>query len=287
MKQEQNNEETIFGILEELQNKGRVKKRDSTVSDLLDELMENPNLHFKHPPIPGRMAFISNPDPTDRILAPATARMVAKCIGAPVGIKTGVVAADLFDTTTELSMEMEQDFIPYTSFDAMNFKAVAAFIISIEDSRDYLIRGMRAYFGGTYDAAGLFNRDHAAKAIYGLVEDYLCRRQYWHNEYNPGSEKLLRGTERYDRIMSNFLPPEIWNLPGNRRINFAEQLIRFDLDVGEFVRNRIYDRVLSIIPEATYDIYRSVLVPGGVLIERGPDFRVVDWTRRMESGEWR
>lgn len=282
---QQNNEETIFDILEELSNGVKKPPRKSLVGELLDELMENPNLKFKHPPMLSRTPFITNPD--GPILAPKDAMVVAKRLGAPVNLSGPQVVDSFIETAMDLGKETEQDFIPYTSFDLMNFQSTAAFIISIEDSRDYLIRGMRAYFGGTYDAAGLFNREHAAKALYALTEDYLCRRQYWHTDYRPGSEKLLRGTERYDRIMSNFLPPDVWVLPDNRRISFAEQRTRFELDVGEFVRNRIYDRLLSIIPTATYDIHRSVLVPGGVLIERGPDFRVVDWTRRMESGEWR
>lgn len=281
---QQNNEETIFDILEDLSNGVCKPKRKSLVGELLDELMENPNLKIKHPPMCSRMDFITNP--AGPILAPKSARMVAKSLGMPVGLSTGVAASQLLNSTIDLGRETEEDFVPYTSFDRMDFKATAAFIVSIEDSRDYLIRGMRGYFGGTYDAASLFNRDHAAKALYALAEDYLNRRQYWHAEYSPGSERLLRGTERYDRIMSNFLPPEVWVLPGNRQINFAEQLSRFELDVGEFVRNRIYDRLQSVVPTATYDIYRSMLVPGGILLERGPDFRVVDWTRRMESGEW-
>lgn len=280
---EKNNELTIFEMIDRLaNNRGKCK---SQIKDLLDEVMSNQSYSGLHKPIRSRDPFIYNPE--GPIIAPPTSKSPAKYLGASTGPDVLSASNGLTDYIDQLSSSTQEETIPTTEYDFLNFKPVGAYILGIEDCRDLLLRGVRAFFGGRYSAATNFNREQAAKALHALVEDYVTRRECWHEDYTTGSELLLCGTVRYDYLMSNVIPPRIWHLPGVGRLDFTDAIAGFQMEVTEVLRSKMFDKVSQVIPGATYDIYRTTRLPGGVLLEKGPDFRVVDWTRRMGCGEWR
>lgn len=281
---ENKNELTIFDMIDELATRSRGEgKRKSPIKDILDEVMAGQNLHQKHKPIRGRDPFIHNPQ--GPILTPP-GKTPAKVLGSSISQNVENVTFGLTEMIDDLSRSTAEDMIPTAEYDLLNFKPVAAYIIGYEDCRDLLIRGIRAYFGGTYDPATTFNREEAGRALHGLLEDYLTQRECWHSDYTEGSEKLLCSTMRYDYVMSKYIPPRYWYLPDSRRLDFGDALTAYALNVKEVIRNMMFDKLSTIIPGKTYDIYRTTRTAGGVLLEKGPDFRVVDWTRRMGNGEW-
>lgn len=282
---ENKNELTIFDMIDEMATRSRGEgKRKSPIKDILDEVMAGQSFNHKHKPIRGRDPFIHNP--LGPIITPPTAKKAARALGTSVGQNVDEVTYGLTEMIDDLSKNTAEDMIPTMEYDLLNFKPVAGYIIGYEDCRDLLIRGIRAYFGGTYDPAATFNREEAGRALHALLEDYLTQRECWHDDYSPGSEKLLCSTMRYDYIMSKYIPPRYWYLPDNVRLDFGDALASYALNVTEVIRNMMFDKLSAVIPDKTYDIYRTTRTAGGVLLEKGPDFRVVDWTRRMGNGEW-
>lgn len=237
------------------------------IGDLLDEIMTNPNLEFP-------------------VHKPPSIMREARPLGKSPTLEHVGGFGELGQFIDELSRSSVIDVYP-AKYDLMNFAPEAAYIMPIEDLTEILIRGVRAYFGGLYSQATFFNREAAAKAIHGLFEDYLFRQLYWHAEYRDGGSRLLRPAERYDKVMSSFIPPKYWHLPEHQMLVFTQAIEKYELEVSDRVRTTVFDRMKKIVPEPTYDIFRTTLLPGGVLLQKGPDFRIVDWTRRMESGEWR
>lgn len=281
---ENNNELPLFEMINEW-SRGGGNKRKSSISELLDDVMLGQNFSSKYKPVRSRDPFLHNPQ--GPIIAPPDSKNPAKVLGSTVGTKVEMVTCSLTDYIDDLSKSTEQETIPNTEYDLLNFKPVAAYIIGYEDCRELLIRGMRAFFGMRYPAAASFNREDAGKALHALLEDYLTRRECWHDDYRPGGEKLLCGTERYDMVLSKFIPPKHWYLPEGHGLDFTKALTGFAMEVGEVIRSKMFDKLSSIIPGPTYDIYRTARTAGGVLLEKGPDYRVVDWMRRTGNGEWK
>lgn len=65
-----------------------------------------------------------------------------------------------------------------------------------------------------------------------------------------------------------------------------ELLIPFE-EILTATADELEESIELLIPEAaTYDIINMRLMGTNCVISRGEDYRIVDWERRMKSGEW-
>lgn len=109
-----------------------------------------------------------------------------------------------------------------------------------------------------------------------LLDDIMSRRFLWCAEQNSLEDvvnEIMQWDDttvlRHSQSGKTIAPFDLY---------FREVLDDFELATQEWVAN--------FIPEPTYDIWYLTQFGRELVIDKGPDFRIVDWERRMKSGEW-
>lgn len=61
---------------------------------------------------------------------------------------------------------------------------------------------------------------------------------------------------------------------------------KFYSEVVDEVWRRVFEQVDHFIPQRTWKIWHLRTLQNSTIVEEGVDYRIADWERRMESGEW-
>lgn len=171
-----------------------------------------------------------------------------------------------------------------------------AAIVDIINPAQALLRAVRSLFGQISTSADFFSHDSAHAVIWAMIEDYVVNRSAWHEEYSPGGEYLLSVTPRARQRLESYIPPRYFLTPEGY-LDLGGLHDKFYCEVLPMIQEAVYNQVNGIIGiDATWDVWGVMAVdqqtPSGRVIGRtlmlvgGPDYRILDWNRRMESGEW-
>ena len=160
-----------------------------------------------------------------------------------------------------------------------------AVILPLVDQGMYLTKKVRSLFGQLWLPAGMITVDNANDCLRALVEDYVVQACFWNPEHVQHPRHLICRTPRFDQTMSRYLPPHAIELP-DRFLNIQSIHEKFEIEVVGQLRAFVHDLVHKTLQGGTWNICFVQRFPGGVSIMVGPDFRALDWERRMESGEW-
>lgn len=99
--------------------------------------------------------------------------------------------------------------------------------------------------------------------------------------YNYMDGKMNWIKVRHDRVQSQF----------EKSFSMFEGILphgwydRIFYDIIDDIELQIDQYMNRFIPSSTWRIYHLRMIGGDTVIERGEDYRVVDWTRRHENGE--
>lgn len=171
-----------------------------------------------------------------------------------------------------------------------------AAMVDIVGPAQALLQAVRSLFGQISTSADFFSHDSAHAVIWAMIEDYVVNRSAWHEEYSPGGEYLLSVTPRARQRLENYIPPRYFLTPEGY-LDLGGLHDKFYCEILPTIQESVYNQINGIIGiDATWDVWGVIAVdqqtPAGRVIGRtlmlvgGPDYRILDWNRRMESGEW-
>ena len=111
--------------------------------------------------------------------------------------------------------------------------------------------------------------------VHALVSEFVDRHLKWVTAtpsyvYNDIIDKIA-----FDRI---------------RTLVTEEQLLVIRDDFYHHVIDPVWSNVRALIqpalPEDTWDMWTIRRMPHSIILQRGIDYRIMDWHQKMESGEW-
>lgn len=107
--------------------------------------------------------------------------------------------------------------------------------------------------------------------IVAMIDDVVAERLIWNRQPRDKMDRLLKAHWPFWDAMSEN--------------EFSDQYFTGVLDDVQITIGEWIDRVMP--EQRTWNIWYISALNADVILERGDDFRVVDWMRRMKSGEWR
>ena len=171
-----------------------------------------------------------------------------------------------------------------------------AAIVDVINPAQALMRAVRSLFGQISTAANFFNTDNSHAVIWAMIEDYVVNRSAWHDDYTPGGEYLLATTPRARQLLEGYIPPRYFRTPEGY-LDLSGLHDKFYTELLPAIQEMVYSQVNGIIgTKATWTVWGVISVDRKTVTGRtigrtlmlmgGPDYRIIDWNRRMESGEW-
>ena len=157
--------------------------------------------------------------------------------------------------------------------------------LSLLDKADFLENRIKSIFGQYWLPASAFGKQYAIECLRALFDDYLTQACCWEREYEPNCQYQLLYTERFKDKLSLVIPDRIIRTPESL-VNITGLHERFEVEVLNVLREWVHSALHRVVKGPTWNICFTSPSPMGVMINIGPDFRVLDWESRMESGEW-
>lgn len=152
-------------------------------------------------------------------------------------------------------------------------------IIDLPELSADLFLSAQAFFDNA-SFVNKFTKEQAEDIIVCYIDDGINEQLRW-----------ARRSENADAALVKYFP---WfNLVGdnkngdgvvNPNVEFSNH---FYVDVLDRIEMRIHDLITQVIPDRTWDIWSMKRVGRTLYLVKGSDYRVMDWERRMKSGEWR
>lgn len=116
-----------------------------------------------------------------------------------------------------------------------------------------------------YEEYGTINEERLVGLLVALIEDDVSRNLKYPTD--PPT--------RFADLMATYYPH--WS---------DEAREQFFLDVFSDVNDIVTRWLDDYLPRCEWNIWSFNLIGHDVLVDIGEDYRVVDWERRMKSGEW-
>lgn len=109
------------------------------------------------------------------------------------------------------------------------------------------------------------------KIVYAMFEDALNDRLIW---VGPEGKSV-----KLDETMNELFPTWDTNAHRHLRLHFCDVVL-------DRLSQMVQSMVTKYITERSWNVWTIAKLGNDLMFESGQDFRIVDWTRRMESGEW-
>lgn len=109
-----------------------------------------------------------------------------------------------------------------------------------------------------------------------VFDDLLSTRFLW-----------CPSTDRLDEVLTRHIPWHEFSRPAPD--DPVDRIAIKDLYYEEILDAyilRIDQWLYQIVPHRTWDVWYLTQLGFELVLDKGPDYRVLDWTRRTESGEW-
>lgn len=186
---------------------------------------------------------------------------------------------------------------PYNLLESIPNTDKRIHIVEINDVVQRLVKGIGYYYGQLWTPASFVSTHDGHRLVWALIEDYVNQQCIWNVEFNERCEVLIGITPRFMQVLEEFKPPRNINLPnreGSLHLDTIEDA--FNCNILDPVRELIHGKVSELVKGPTFMIWGVVQVPtmmGGrqagyvPVLMSGVDFRIVDYDRRMGTGEWR
>lgn len=124
------------------------------------------------------------------------------------------------------------------------------------------------------------SEEQAAEIIAAIVDDAISDRMRWCRKSHYTANALERHLPWFNLLTYHRTPNGIEQV----ECPFSND---YYVDVLDKVECRVMDMVFEIIPDMTWDVWSMRMLGKDIAIMKGPDYRVLDWERRIASGEWK
>ena len=121
----------------------------------------------------------------------------------------------------------------------------------------------------------------------GYLERYMTSKfNWWENRLRTNNVVTL--SEVWNGVTNDFIKTEKIKIVAKEkhqrhREKFTGQFYEYVLmEVEDLIRNKMRE----LIPEKTWMVWLDKLTGDTIILEKHEDFRVLDWERRMATGEW-
>lgn len=222
-------------------------------------------------------------------------------MGSYLEIEAALLARD-YRNRTELApatrMQRGYDYRnPYNLLEQLPNTDKRIHIVEINDVVQRLVKGIGYYYGQLWTPSSFVSTHDGHRLAWALIEDYVNQQCIWNVEFNDRCEVLIGITPRFMQVLEEFKPPRNINLPnreGSLHLDSIEDA--FNCNILDPVRELIHSKVSELVKGPTFMIWGVIQVPtmmGGrqagyvPVLMSGVDFRIVDYDRRMGTGEWR
>lgn len=222
-------------------------------------------------------------------------------MGSYLEIEAALLARD-YRNRTELApatrMQRGYDYRnPYNLLEQLPNTDKRIHIVEINDVVQRLVKGIGYYYGQLWTPSSFVSTHDGHRLVWALIEDYVNQQCIWNVEFNDRCEVLIGITPRFMQVLEEFKPPRNINLPnreGSLHLDSIEDA--FNCNILDPVRELIHSKVSELVKGPTFMIWGVIQVPtmmGGrqagyvPVLMSGVDFRIVDYDRRMGTGEWR
>lgn len=115
-----------------------------------------------------------------------------------------------------------------------------------------------------------FTQQQCCEIIVAMFDDAVGQQLRWSNESHG----------RMHQTIHSFWP--WWDDMGEEPISdsfYTQVLDELEIEVQEWVQR--------LIPDSTWLVWYVRALGPDIILEKGEDFRVLDWHRRMATGDWR
>jgi hypothetical protein len=147
-------------------------------------------------------------------------------------------------------------------------------VIPLLHYRHELLRKSNTFLSTAGKATDLTEND-CDSIIYSLVEEFIHRYEKW---------RVYTKSCCYDEVVDKLLHDRFENTT--------------DIDAFKTIRDEFYRTAIDPVwmtirqilqpafPEDTWNLWWIRRMNNSIILEQGIDYRIYDWERRMESGEW-
>lgn len=151
----------------------------------------------------------------------------------------------------------------------MNHVFVFGLTHEVGTLRERLASGLTMYRNPLIERE--FTMEECREIVMAILEELLTERFLWVGAHG----------RHIDRVVQKFFPAYQSSGAGSssHSWDFFDQFIDPTVMV-------LTDWIHIAIPKRTWCVWHTKIIHGDLLLERGEDFRVVDWTRRKERGEF-
>lgn len=149
-----------------------------------------------------------------------------------------------------------------------------------------VIIGLSAYAQELADRTKVFMDQHGFKEwerptfeqmselVYALIDDHLNEAMIW----------AKTSITYADALFDKHLP---WFNAYKTNPMFQDIHDLYVTEILDHVEVRIHEVMDTFLPDRTWDVWYMTKFGKDLMIVRGQDYRVLDWERRMASGQWK
>lgn len=116
--------------------------------------------------------------------------------------------------------------------------------------------------------------DAARDITIAILNDVIESKMNWIRGSNGNDQLIAAVTKHF---------PDFTQSESNSNLHASNHFFSNVIDEAMLACEQI---IAHFIPEATWNIWSLHLFGSDFVLEKGNDYRIVDWTRRMASGEW-
>ena len=237
----------------------------------------------------------------ERIELLRSAEVEPDVLGSHLEIEAALLARDYRNRTEIASAPREHNSYdhrnPYNLLESIPNADKRIHIVEINDIVQRLVNGIGYYFGQIWTPSSFVSTHDGYRLVWALIEDYVNQQCIWNVEFNEMCNMLIGVTPRFSHVLEEFKPPRNVVLPkGEGTLQFDGLEDAFNQMVLDKVREQVHAKVSELVKGPTFMIWGVIQVPTMVggrqtgyvpVLMSGVDFRIVDYDRRMGTGEWR
>lgn len=221
-------------------------------------------------------------------------------LGTHLEIEAALLAREYRNSTelpTPTPQQLGYDYRnPYNLLEKLPNTDKRIHLIEIAPIVARIVQGIRYYYGQLWTPSSFVSTNDGHRLVWALIEDYVNQQCIWNVEFNDRCEVLIGITPRFSQVLAEFKPPRNVNLPngeGSLQLDSIEDA--FNYNVLDPVRELVHGKVSELVKGPTFMIWGVVPVPTTIgsrtagyvpVLMSGVDFRIVDYDRRMGTGEW-
>lgn len=126
--------------------------------------------------------------------------------------------------------------------------------------------------------------DQYVDIIQGIVDDHINSLTCWCSDSDSSLKLLGEIFDWFEPEAIKLQSEESEISPQRYKLMVVSNM--YYIQVIDLIIVRFSEIVDEFIPSDNWNVWHMRRLGDDLLVEKGEDYRIIDWTRRMESGEW-